>query len=259
MAKKLIFISCGQSNDAERQLGFAVKKLIDQQHGFEAYFAENVQDLDSLANNVFRAVQQCSGAVVFLQDRGRITAQDGSVSHRSSVWVNQEIALLAYRQFSERNKIPILAFREKTVRVEGAMTALIVNPTPFESQEKALQDVLTWLMNSEFPAPTLAAHDMFERKWQSLSDQAKRVLACIAEEGGERVKVSLIKRCLRKKYGVPDNEASLAVLEIGSQLNSEGLIHFVHDIFSGDEMTLNPTWRWHILGAIDRSGKSENS
>ncbi len=50
---------------------------------------------------------------------------------RSSVWTNQELALLAYRQFFERRTIPILAFKEQTVTLEGAMTAFIVNPKPF--------------------------------------------------------------------------------------------------------------------------------
>jgi len=56
MPKTLIFVSCGQSTEAEK------------------------------------AVQRCGGAVVLLHLRGE---------PRSSLWVNQKIAMLAYRQFPQ--------------------------------------------------------------------------------------------------------------------------------------------------------------
>src|SRR3972149_8904095 len=106
MADKLIFVSCGQLTDAEKIRGVLLKTVIDGTPGFRAYFAETVHDLESLAKHVLDGIQQCSGAVVILQDRGTVTHVDGTVwGHRSSVWVNQEVAILAYRQSFEARKL----------------------------------------------------------------------------------------------------------------------------------------------------------
>jgi len=40
-AEPLIFVSCGQSTPAERQLGQAIAKLVEKETGCRAYFAEN--------------------------------------------------------------------------------------------------------------------------------------------------------------------------------------------------------------------------
>src|SRR5437773_2014248 len=113
MGNKLIFVSCGQLTEAEKTLGVLMKAVVDGTPGFEAYFAETVQDLASLAHHVLNGIRQCAGAIVVLQDRGIVTYADGGEwGHRSSVWVNQEVAILAYRQFFEAKAIPILAFAD---------------------------------------------------------------------------------------------------------------------------------------------------
>jgi hypothetical protein len=66
MSDAVIFISCGQRTPEEISLGKRVKEEIDRTPGFQAYFAENVHDLDSLNNNIFEAISQCSGAIIFL-------------------------------------------------------------------------------------------------------------------------------------------------------------------------------------------------
>jgi hypothetical protein len=153
MADKLIFISCGQLTDAEKSVGVLIKALVDATPGFKAYFAESVHDLDSLAHNVFDGIQRCAGAIVALRDRGLVLDANGAVwGHRSSVWVNQEVALLAYRQFAESTKLPILAFVDPGVKLEGAMTSLIVNPQPLPGLADLKTFVDSWLANSEFTA-----------------------------------------------------------------------------------------------------------
>jgi len=98
--KRLIFVSCGQVTEEEKQLGTAVKNLIDSMEGFQAYFAEEVHDLTALGHHIFDALFRCSGAISFLQKRGSVTGISGEDwGVRSSVWVNQEIAILAFRKF----------------------------------------------------------------------------------------------------------------------------------------------------------------
>src|ERR1700752_4991860 len=102
MAQHVIFVSCGQLTESERALGLAIKEVIDSAQGFIAYFAQAVQNLEGLSTNVLTALRTCAGAVVILQDRGALLNAEGvKIGRRSSVWVNQEVAILAYRQFVE--------------------------------------------------------------------------------------------------------------------------------------------------------------
>ena len=80
--KRLIFVSCGQLTEEEKQLGNAVKSLIDDTEGFEAYFAESVHDLSVLANHIFDALHRCSGAISFLHNRGSVKDSGGVIESR---------------------------------------------------------------------------------------------------------------------------------------------------------------------------------
>jgi len=83
--KKLIFVSCGQLTKEEKELGSAVKCVIDETDDFEAYFAETVHDLTALAHHISDALHRCSGAISFLHNRGLVTDTDGDWGVRSSV------------------------------------------------------------------------------------------------------------------------------------------------------------------------------
>ena len=96
MSKSLIFVSCGQHAEDEKAVGTLLKDAIDETPEFEAYFAEEVQDLEALTKHVFEGLSRCVGAVILLQDRGVALDENGKEwGHRSSVWVNQELAILA--------------------------------------------------------------------------------------------------------------------------------------------------------------------
>lgn len=166
MAKNLIFVSCGQLTEQEKTLGKLVKSVIDAAFGFEAYFAESVQDLDALGRNVFDALRRCAGAVIILHDRGLVMRPDGNVwGQRSSVWINQELAILAYRRFEEARKIPVIAFADPKVKLEGAMTSLIVNPRPLNSPPDVETAVREWLTSNHFVA---VSDEAFRCKWEPL-------------------------------------------------------------------------------------------
>src|SRR5258708_8716655 len=175
MEKKLIYLSCGQSPEAEKTLGVLVKAVIDGSTGFEAYFAETVQDLEALGQHVLDGLRRCAGAVVVLQDRGVVSQGEGKEwGYRSSVWGNQEVAILAYRQFFEVRKIPILAFVDSKVKLEGAMTSLILNPRPLAAAADVANSIKAWLAEGQFADVSDAA---FAAKWNQLTDAGKRLLA----------------------------------------------------------------------------------
>ena len=64
MAKQqLIFVSCGQLTEDEKTLGILIKAIIDATAGFEAYFAQAVQDFeasDSMCWTLFDAARERS-------------------------------------------------------------------------------------------------------------------------------------------------------------------------------------------------------
>ncbi len=102
--------------------------------------------------------------------------------------VNQEVAILAYRQFFESRNVPVLAFKEDGVKLEGAMTSLIVNPRPLGDVAEVKGAVSAWLADQEF---TPVSDETFLIKWNTLTESARKVLASLIEEGGVNVKQPL--------------------------------------------------------------------
>jgi hypothetical protein len=248
VSNRLIFVSCGQLTTEEKSLGLAVKSAIDATLGFEAYFAESVHDLEALGRNVFDALRRCSGAVVFLHERGTVVDALGSEwGHRSSVWVNQEIAILAYRQFLESQQLPVLVFKDERVKLEGAMTALIVNPLPIVEAPEVVKLVQSWLEGQSF---SMGSEDVFLKQWAGLSDQSRKVVACLLDQGGDQVKEDAVRRALSDTFGVPTNEASTAVRNATLEFISTDLVKLIHNIYSGDELSVHPTWKFQLRRAV---------
>jgi hypothetical protein len=241
--KKLIFVSCGQLTDEEKQLGNAVKDLIDATDDFEAYFAETVHDLAALAHHIFEALHRCSGAISFLHNRGSVTSSRGeNWGIRSSAWVNQEIAILAFRQFLESENLPILVFKDSDIRLEGAMTSFIANPLPLGSLQDTLAKIKDWLGATEF-APCLA--DEFSEKWNKLSPNSKKVMNCLVREGGLKVNETNIWRKMKQIYAFSENAADEAVRAAKLEFIDTGLV-ICENNRTGDWMTYHPTWKWYL-------------
>lgn len=253
MATRLIFVSCGQLHEEERSLGRRIKAEIDATDGYEGYFADAVQGLTGLANHILDALRRSSGAVVVLHPRGRVVSDQGhDIAVRSSVWINQELAILAYRQFFERTNIPILAFKHESISVEGAMTAFIINPKPLGSQREILSEVRRWLAtHASEGRPSEQA--VFDEKWGRLEADDLRILTALIEEGGKDVKEVTVRRRLIERFRIDRNRASTIVRERGPVLSALNLIRSRYDNHDGDEMSLHPSWEWYIRHAIARS------
>lgn len=255
MTDKLIFVSCGQQTDDEKKLGTAVKQLIDSKSGYKAYFAEYVQNLDGLSKNVFDGLRRCSGLISFLHERGFVKQGEEEWGYRSSAWVNQEIAILAYRKQFEGIEIPILIFKDDRVRLEGAMTSLIVNPRPMKSELATLTEIDSWINATHFPSNNSASDDRFLSKWQKLSPVSIQVLCALLDEGEINVKETAIRICLREKYGFSKNDASNAIMNAKLEFISTDLVKLIPNIHSGDEMSVNANWAWHINREINKKNK----
>lgn len=244
MGNQIIFVSCGQLTEAEKSLGVLIKTIIDGTPGFHAYFAETVHDLDALAHHVLKGLQECVGAVVVLHDRGGVAQTDGLPwGHRSSVWVNQEVAILAYRQFFESMNLPILAFADPAVKLEGAMTSLIVNPKPIPSASEVVGAITAWLSSAEF---SHSSGEVFLSKWGQLTESDRMVIAALIDEGGKNVKHSSIRQTLAKRFDIAKEAAGKYLQESKLQFISTDLVKLISNIHSGDELSMNPTWEFNL-------------
>jgi len=133
-----IFISCGQFSKAEKQLGRAIAALVKSTTNLDAFFAEEVQDLNGLDTNILSALRDCVAFITVLHPRGKIARPDGPTVTRASVWIEQEIAVAAYIQRVEKRPLRIIAFKHKSVDREGIRELLHLNPIEFESEDDVL-------------------------------------------------------------------------------------------------------------------------
>lgn len=249
MPDRLVFVSCGQRTDAESQLGRLVTDLINGTPGFEAYFADTVHDLSSLSGHILDALRRASGALVIMHPRGLVHTSDGApLGVHSSVWINQEVALLAYRQFFERRALPVLAFCEESISLEGAMTSFIVNPLRRVDTEFVVQETQKWLAGDALRgSPDESA--VFAAKWDALDRGAIDLLRALIDEGGHDVKATSVRRRLVQSYGYERSRAS-EIVRVGQlALGGENLIRLRHNPYDGDELSLHASWEWSIRHA----------
>lgn len=255
MNEKLIFVSCGQQTIEEKRLGTSIKDLVNSHPGYKAYFAECVQNLDALARNIFEGLLKCSGLISFLHERGLVTQNNENWGYRSSVWVNQEIAILAYRKHFEGVEIPILVFKDEKVRLEGAMSSLIVNPHPIKSESEVLKEVELWLNSTKFSSSSLANKDRFISKWNKLSPESILVLSALLDEGGINVKEDALRTCLKENYNI--KETHNIILNAKSEFIKTDLVKLIYNVHSGDEMSVNPTWEGNLRREISKKDNLE--
>lgn len=123
--KARVFVSCSQ-RDGEKQYGLKCQEYL-KERGFETYFAEKVQSLDALTENIFRHLRNSEYAV-FIDFRRDSAGTDGKF--RGSVFVNQELAIAAFLQ------IDSIVFHQSEVRREGVADYLIAKPIRFNNEEE---------------------------------------------------------------------------------------------------------------------------
>jgi hypothetical protein len=136
--RPFIFVSCGQYTEEEKRLGRQIAQMTKTLTGFDAFYAENVQDLNGLETNILSALRGCAALIVVLHPRGTIERPDDSPVVRASVWIEQEIAIATYIQRVERRPLPIIAFKHVTVGREGLRYLLQLNPIEFTHESEVL-------------------------------------------------------------------------------------------------------------------------
>lgn len=140
MAQK-VFISCGQYTEAEKNLGKRIAEMVRSTTNLEPFFAEEVQDLNGLDTNILSAMRDSAAFITILHPRGEIIRPDGSKLVRASIWIEQEIAIATYIKQVENRPLPIIAFKHKSVSLEGIRTLLHLNPIEFGEEHEVLAEL----------------------------------------------------------------------------------------------------------------------
>ena len=154
-SKEIVFISCGQQTEREKQLGAQIQAVVRELTPFEPYYAEYQSSLEGLTKNIFAALHRCVGFVAVMHHRGRV-APPGSLV-RASVWVEQEIAIAAFIRGILGKNMEVAAFTERGIALEGVRKQLLLNPKEFTSNKEVIEHLRLLL-------PT----------WQALGDTEDR-------------------------------------------------------------------------------------
>jgi hypothetical protein len=183
-----IFVSCGQYTDAEKILGKSIVKMIKTITGLDAFFAEEVQDLNGLDSNILNALRDCTAVVTVMHPRGKITRPDGKAHVRASVWIEQEIAIATYIQRTEKRPLPVIAFVHESVSREGIRELLHLNPIRF-AQETEVLAALPELLQPWRNLPRTGMYITIRSANRVLSDEhwIRQIVVSLTNDSNQRI------------------------------------------------------------------------
>lgn len=149
--RRIVFISCGQYVEEERQLGKALADLVEAKTPFRGYFAENQMSFEAVTQNILAALNDCAGFVAVIHRRGEVSTL-GSKHNRGSVWVEQEIAIAAFLVQVMQKKIPVALYIQNGIKREGLREQVLLNPVTFQTGEDVVKHFTTLLDGGVFSA-----------------------------------------------------------------------------------------------------------
>jgi len=254
--QRTVFVSCGQLTEPEKALGREVAQVI-QAHGMKAFFAQDVHSAGDLNSEVFRAVQTCDAFLAILQKRGTVKFADYPPVERSSVWIQQEIAVFCYRMFLEQRSLPLRVYSERGIRREGVMDIAVVNPIDFDRDREVIAGVDAWLKSREFVEhPVLARREeLFRARLARTSDDQLLLLELIAAhcpDPGDLVQYHVVSGDFRAVLNAPGAKESEEIerrfRSAFSTLNKLELIGVVDEnLRTGTTaIWIGKQW-WHLL------------
>jgi hypothetical protein len=142
--RMIIFISCGQYTDEERELGQRACDLVTQSTTFEGYFAQNQTTLKTLSENVLRRLYSSAGLIVIMHHRGKIEGRD---TVRASVWIEQEIAMATMMEQVLGRPLHVALFIQRGIAIEGIRQQLQLNPIEFSKSDEVIERLRKILPN----------------------------------------------------------------------------------------------------------------
>ncbi len=174
-----VFISCGQR--AEKRVGERLHTILAE-GGHSPFFAGTAHSFNELGSHIFANLASCEAYLAVLHPRGEVRYPGIEETEiRGSVWIHQELAILAYGRFLQDRSIPLCVLMEASIRREGVMDNLIINPHLFHAEEEIYPRVEEWMQTElvRDPIETSREH-LFRRHTQDLKkDHWQLLLLCV--------------------------------------------------------------------------------
>jgi hypothetical protein len=189
MSERTIFISCGQYTQDEKALGKAIVRMVNDIPGLEAYFAEEVQDLNGLDSNILAKLHECAAFITVMHPRGQMNRPEGHTLTRASVWIEQEIAIATYIRQMENRPLPVIAFKHSSVGLEGIRTLLQLNPVEFTHESEVLAALPALLEQwKALPASGIRVELRSENRHQQEGHWISKLTMSLVNDSGNRLK-----------------------------------------------------------------------
>jgi hypothetical protein len=203
----VVFVSCGQVSDEEKELGRSVCGLIEQITPFRAYFAENQSSLQALTENILSRLNDCVGLVAIMHPRGDVLGLNGERHTRASVWIEQEVAICAFITQVLKRPMEAVAYLHKSIGREGMRSQLHLNPVLFESTEQILSDLRTRLASWQGSTRTrvsVSVRRQAEDRLRELPSHSKEALRLLIQNGPltDHAAISMLQRLGKLKEPV---------------------------------------------------------
>jgi hypothetical protein len=187
--KPLIFISCRQYFPHEKSLGLQIKAMIEELTPFVGYFAEDQSSVNGLVANILERLYTCAGFIAVMHPRGRVTDELGATTVRASLWIEQEIAIVALIQQlvrKNREELPVAAYVHQSIKMEGIRTLLHLNPLTFEKDDVVITD-LRQRLSKWVPSQSVALKSLRDQKFREkmgmLNPESLEALRILTLEG----------------------------------------------------------------------------
>jgi hypothetical protein len=78
-----------------------------------------------------------------MHNRGLVTEPDHTFYERASVWIEQEIAIAAYRIHTLKETIPVQLYIQRDIKREGLRDKVMLNPTTFDTNSDVIEHFLS--------------------------------------------------------------------------------------------------------------------
>lgn len=136
--RPIIFVSCSQAPQ-DLELGKTIAQIITGETPALGYFAQNETTFEAVTTEILGKLAHCRGFVGIMHHRGEVTSLKSPPFQRASVWVEQEIAIAAYRDQILKQPIPVQLYIQNGIREEGLRNKVVLNAEFFDSNEQVTE------------------------------------------------------------------------------------------------------------------------
>jgi len=123
--KSKVFVSCGQANDAEREVARNIGKMLEGR-GFQVYIAVDVQTIHDINGGIIRELKDSDCYLFVNFRRDKINRKSGG-QYRGSLFSNQELAIAYALGFKN-----LLVINERGLLLEGILRYMGINTETFD-------------------------------------------------------------------------------------------------------------------------------